>query len=421
MSVGGGKIFKRLKGADEALRAFLSSVPIAPLDAEEVPIGNCLNRVLARDIVAPRDLPDFNRAAMDGYAVISADVLGASQTNPALLRVVGKAEAGSQPHLRISDGEAVAVATGAPLPEGADAVVMVEHTRAISDSEIEVYSPVTPGENVQAAGEDVKAGEAILKRGTKLRPWDIGMLAALGIGSVEVIRRPKVAIISTGDELAEPGEEPRPGSIINSSRFILSAMVEELGALPVYLGIAKDSLEEIRAKIEEGLRTCDVVLITGGTSVGEKDLVPEAINSLGKPGMLIHGVAIRPGMPTGLAAVYGKPIISLSGYAVAAMMGFMALARPLILMLLGSKADPAPRIRAKMARRVASPAGMRTFLRVLVEGNGRGGYVAEPIRSSGSGILSSVVKANGLVVIPEWKEGIEEGEEVEVELLRPLD
>ncbi|MEM2882153.1 MAG: molybdopterin molybdotransferase MoeA [Candidatus Bathyarchaeia archaeon] len=421
MSVSGGKIFKRLKGADEALRAFLSNVLIAPSDAEEVPIGDCLNRVLARDIVAPRDIPDFDRAAMDGYAVISADVLGASQTNPVLLRVVGRAEAGSQPGLRISEGEAVAVATGAPLPEGADAVVMVEHTMAISDSEIEVYSPVTPGENVQAAGEDVKAGEAILRRGTKLRPWDIGMLAALGITSVEVIRRPKVAIISTGDELVEPGEEPRPGSIVNSSRFILSAMVEELGALPVYLGIAKDSLEEIKVRIEEGLRTCDAVLITGGTSVGEKDLVPEAINSLGKPGVLIHGVAIRPGMPTGLAAVDGKPIISLSGYAVAAMMGFMALARPLILMLLGSKADPAPRIRAKMARRIASPAGTRTFLRVFVKGDGKGGYVAEPIRSSGSGILSSVVKANGLVIIPEWKEGIEEGEEVEVELLRPLD
>ncbi len=420
MSRSGDRIFKRLKGADEALRIFLNSVPMAPLDAEEVPIEDCLNRVLARDIVAHRDIPDFDRAAMDGYAVISADVLGASQINPALLRVVGRAEAGSRPGLRISEGEAVAVATGAPLPEGADAVVMVEDTRAISDSEIEVYSPVTPGENVQAAGEDVRAGEVILKRGTRLRPWDIGMLAALEIASVEVVRKPKVAIISTGDELAEPGEA-RPGSIVNSSRFILSAMLEELGCLPLYLGLAGDSLEEIRAKIEEGLRSCDAILITGGTSVGERDLVPEAINSLGKPGMLIHGIAIRPGMPTGLAAVDGKPIISLSGYTVAAMMGFMALARPLILRLLGSKMNPAPMIRAKMARRVASPAGMRTFVRVLVKADGKGGYVAEPIRSSGSGILSSVVKANGLVAIPEWKEGIEEGEEVEVELLRPPD
>jgi molybdopterin molybdotransferase len=421
MSRAGGRIFKRLKGADEALGEFLSRVRIEPLDAEAIPLEHCLNRVLAKDIVAPRDVPDFDRAAMDGYAVISADVLGASQTNPAILRVVGRAGVGSPPgSLRISEGEAVAVATGSPLPEGADAVVMVEHTRAISDSEIEVYSPVTPGENVQAAGEDVRAGEVILARGTKLRPWDLGMLAALGIASVEVVRRPRVAIISTGDELSEPGEPGRPGAILNSSRFILSAMVEELGGVPVYLGIARDSLDDIRSRISEGLRACDAVLITGGTSVGEGDLVPDAINSLGEPGMIAHGISIRPGMPTGLAAIGGKPIISLSGYPVAAMIGFMALARPLILALLGSKGDPIPRIRARMARRVAS-SGARTFVRVRVKRSAGGDYWAEPLRSSGSGVISSVVKADGLVVIPERREGIEEGEEVEVELLRPLD
>jgi molybdopterin molybdotransferase len=415
-----GKIFKRLESADEALAIFFDNLPAAPLEAEEVPIEEGLSRVLARDVVAPRSIPESDRAAMDGYAVLSEDVLGASQTNPALLRVVGRIEAGSRPGLRISGGEAAAIATGAPMPYGADAVVMVEHTRAVSGSEIEVYSPATPGENVQAAGEDVRAGEAILRRGTKLRPWDIGMLAALGIASVEVVRRPRVAIISTGDELSELGDRTEPGKVINSSRFILSAMVRELGGAPIYLGIARDSIEDIRAKIGEGLRACDAVLITGGTSVGEGDLVPEAINSLGKPGMLVHGVSLRPGMPTGLAAVGGKPVVSLSGYTVAAMMGFITFFRPLMLRLLGSKPDPAPKILAKMARRVASPAGARAFLRVSVSKGAGGDYVAEPLRSSGSGILSSVVKANGLVVIPEWKEGVEEGEEVEVELLRPL-
>jgi len=390
------------------------------LESEQVPVDEALGRVLARDIVSDINIPTFDKAAMDGYAVTAEDTFGSSQTSSALLRIVGKIIMGAPPTLEVTRGEAAEITTGAVLPPGANAVLMLEHVRRSGAEQIEVLSPVTPGENVSRAGEDVRKGDVVLRSGTRLIPPDIGMLAALMMNEVEVVRRPKVAILCTGTELVELGDSLMQGKVVNTNRFVLSGLVRELGGKALYLGIAKDSIEDISRLVRKGLAEADVVLVTGGTSVGETDLVPEAVGMLGKPGMLVHGVSMRPGMPTGLASVNGKAVVLLSGQPVAAMIGFKMFVRPIMLRLLGSEEEPAPFVKANLSRRAASALGMRTFLRVrVVEADGK--YVADPVTASGSGLLSSMTQANGIVVIPEDKEGIEAGEEVTVELFRPIE
>jgi molybdopterin molybdotransferase len=403
--------FKSTTSPERALELLLGHLDLKQLDSESVPIDAALGRVLAKDVVAEIDIPAFDRAAMDGYAVVAEDTFGASQTNPALLRLVSE---------NVSRGEAAEVYTGSPIPRWANAVVMLEYVRKGCGGQIEVLLPVTPGENISKAGEDVRRGETVLRKGTRIAAQDIGMFAALRLSEVQVIRRPRVAVLCTGSELSELGEPPQEGKIVNTNRFVLSALVNEVGGSVLYLGIAEDSTREIRRRIERGLAEADIVLVTGGTSVGEMDLVPEAIGLLGKPGILVHGVSMRPGMPTGLASVNGKAVISLPGQPVAAMMAFRTFVRPLILRLLGTEDSPVPTVRAKVTRRVASALGMKTFLRVTVsESNGE--YIADPVSASGSGLLSTMTQANGIVVIPEDREGVEAGEEVEVELFRPIE
>jgi molybdopterin molybdotransferase len=422
--------FKTLTRADEALKKFLEALSLKRLEAEELEVTKALDRVLAEDLLAPVDVPGFDRAAMDGYAVRASDTFGASQGNPIILKIVGSVEVGEFPGFEIRSGEAASIATGAPIPKGANAVVMVEYTRRLDGDLLEVWQTVTPYENVSRRGEDATKGEVLLKAGTRLRPPDLGMMVALGFTKVRVVRSPRVAILSTGSELTEPGSILEEGSprIINIDKIILSAEVEELGGIPLDLGTVPDELEILEKRMAEGLKISDVLIVTGGTSVGIKDLVPEAVERLEPSGMLFHGIALRPGKPTGLAVVRGKPVLSLSGFPVAAWVGFHVFARPIILGLLGTREEPLPKVKARMSRRVPSVPGLRVFLRVIVrregsqerdEGSGR--LIAEPLRTSGSGILSSLLKSNGLVIIPEEKEGIEAGEEVEVILLRPIE
>lgn len=411
--------FKETAKAERALEKLFDNVTIARLSSELVPIDKALCRVLAEDLVSEVNIPRHDRSAMDGYAVVAKDTFGSSQTSPALLNLVGNVDTGKHPAFRLGKGEAAEITTGAILPVGADAVVMLEYVRKIDEKQIELLASVTPGENVSKTGEDVRPGDLVLKQGTRLKPPDLAMLAALSMDKIQVVRRPEVAIICSGNELIELGTPPSPGKIVNTNRFLLSAMIEQLGASPNYLGIAKDSVEDISQFIRKGLAEADIVLVTGGTSVGGKDFVPDAINLVGKPGMIVHGISIRPGMPTGLASANGKPIISLSGHPVAAMIGFDTFVRPMILRLLDTQDEPVALVKAKLTRRVASAVGMRTFLRVVVR-EVKGEYLADPITTSGSGILSSMTQANGIVVIPEDKEGMEENEDVTVHLFRPI-
>lgn len=367
-----------------------------------------LNRVLAEDIVAQEDLPRFDRSAVDGYALKAEDTFEASQFKPKILRIVTETA-------YINIGEAKQVWTGNPIPRGANAVVMLENTKRINN-EIEVWVQVTPGENVSKRGEDIPKGAIAIKAGTRLKPQHLGLAAALGISAVKVFERPKIAILATGDELVSANEKPQENQIFEANRVILSALCRELDAEPVDLGIVKDDVNQIIDKIRVGLKRADMVVTTGGTSVGASDLVPDSINKFGEPGVVVHGVAMRPAMPTALAVVDGKPIIILSGNPVAAMVGFEVFARPLICMMLGLKDEEARfTVKAKLTKRVSTALGRRTFVRVHVFQLGED-FFAEPISARGSGIISTMTKANGYVIVPENRDGLEEGELVLVHL-----
>ena len=400
------KGFEKLTNIDEALSTFLKKLKLKRLKSDQIPVEMALGLVTAEDVRADYDLPKFDRSAVDGYAVRAKNTFEASQFNPKTLKLTENKE--------IQEKEARQIWTGNPLPQGADAVVMLEHTKKIQDG-IEVLIPLTPGENVSKRGEDVRKGEIAIRDGTRLKPHHIGLLAALGLTHVSVVEKPKVAILSTGNELVDLGCKAESNQVVDVNRLILSCMCSELGAETLDLGIAKDDVNEISAKILEGLKETHVVITTGGTSVGYADLVPAAVNKIGEPGVVVHGIAMRPGMPTGLAILRGKPVVMLSGNPVAAMIGFEVFVRPVLFKLLGIEDEPRPMLKAKLTHRVTSALGRRVFLRVHVFQRD-GEFFAEPVRIRGSGILSTMTKANGYVIIPEDREGLKEGESVIVYL-----
>ena len=404
------KGFEKLTNADEALSIFMRALKPKRLPAERVQLENSLGRVICKDVVAPIDLPSFDRSAVDGYAVQAEDTLQASQFKPKTIRLTRGSTVGK--------GQAKQVWTGNPVPKGADAVVMLEYTRPLKN-EIQIISGMTPGENVSKKGEDIKKGEAAVESGIRLLPHYVGLLAALGVTHVDVVQKPKVAILSTGNELVELGEKPPANKIVNSNRFVIAGLCQELGAEPLYLGIARDAEEEIGSKILEGLKKADVVITTGGTSVGIADLVPIVVNKLGKPGVVVHGVAIRPGMPTAVGVLKGKPVFVLSGYPVAATIGFEVFARPTLLQLQGITDASRAMVKATLTKRVAGALGRRVYLRVKAFEK-QGEFYAEPVRTRGSGLYSSMTRANGYVIIPEDREGLEKDEAVLVRLFGPL-
>ena len=398
--------FKKLTNVDEALSIFLKTLKLEKLSATRVSLQSALERVLAEDVVAKTDLPNFDRSAVDGYAIRAQDSFEASQFNPKVLALTESEQ--------IEKSEAKQIWTGNPLPKGADAVIMLEHTR-VTKGKIDVWKPVTPSENVSKRGEDIKKGEVAMKAGTRLKSHHLGLLGALGETHVNVVRRPKVAILSTGNELVELGHTPGFAQVIDVNRLILSNLCLELGAETCDLGITRDDTDKIADKIREGLKQADLVITTGGTSVGYADLVPIAVNQIGKPGVVVHGMAMRPGMPTALAVLNGKPVFVLSGNPVAAMVGFEVFVRPVLLKMFGIKNEPRPMLKAKLTRKVSSELGRQVFLRVYAFER-EGEFLAEPIRVKGSGILSTMTKANGYVIIPENCEVLEEGEWVSVHL-----
>lgn len=401
------KGFQKLTPVDEALRIFFDALRIKKPRAESVSLDSALNRVLAEPVVAREDLPRVDRSAVDGYAVIAEDTVGASQFKPKMLMLTDRNV--------VTDKQARQLWTGNPVPKGADAVMMLENTKQVGN-QIEIWTPLAVSENVSRKGEDVKKGETALAFGIRLKPQHLGMLAALGITEVKVYERPKVAILATGNELVEIGSTRRSDQVFDVNRHVVSALCKELGAEPVDLGIVKDDFDEILGKLKDGLGS-DMVITTGGTSVGGSDLVPEAVSKLGKPGVFVHGVAMRPAMPTALAVVEGKPILVLSGNPVAAMFGFEVFAKPLLSRLQGLAQDETrPTVEARMSRKATGALGRRTYLRVLVSRKEKG-FVAEPISARGSGILSTMTKANAYVIIPENREGLREGETVSVHLL----
>ena len=402
--------FARYTKLEDALKLVLSRVK--RLSSETVPFERALGRVLAEDVVSKTDVPPFDRSAVDGYAVRAADTFGATETKPRRLHVIGSIPIGAPTRLRVRRGEAAKIMTGAPMPAGGNAVVMVEHVSA-RGKQLDVHAPLTPGKNVSARGEDVRAGEVVLKHGQSLRPQDIGMLASTGNHRVRVARRPRVAILSTGSELRKPGTRLGPAKIADTNSYSLAAAVVRCGGASRRLGIVPDKPKSLRRTLRKAVKH-DAVLVSAGSSVGERDIVPDVIREMGE--LLLHGIAIRPGGPTAFGVVGGKPVFGLAGFPVASLVAFDMLVRPALRAMQGLPADRGyPRVRARLARKISSTLGRADIVRVGLRSR-RGTLTAEPIRVTGSGILSSMTRADGFVVVPEDLEGFWEGASVEVEL-----
>jgi molybdopterin molybdotransferase len=405
--------FLKVKTAEEVLELVRT---FSPLDAERCGLPECLGRTLAAPIAAPEPLPHFPRASMDGFAVRARDTFGASETLPALLDVSGEAAMGREPSGRVEAGKAHAIATGAMLPPGADAVVMVEYTALLEKYVIEVSKPVAPGENVLSEGEDIGLGELILPAGRRLAPHDLGILAALGVTGPEVGRRPRVAIISTGDEIV-PVETPSlpPGKIRDINTHTLRALVLEASGVVGGISVAPDDPEAIAAECRALLSDHDVILISGGSSVGARDFTVRILEGFADSEILVHGVAVRPGKPTILARIGGKMVWGLPGQPVAALMVFSAFVRPSLLHLQGRAvpAEPPEGLRqATLALRLPSVHGRTDYVPVALTRGGEG-LRATPLfgKSATIGILA---RADGYLIIPTHVEGLDEGSEVSV-------
>ncbi len=406
------KGFKKITRVNEALDAFIGSLEIRATGAELVGLDSALNRVLAEDIIAEEDVPPFSRAAMDGYAVRADDTYGASQASPIALKVVGEISAGEVKGLEVKSGEAVRIHTGAPLPKGADAVVEVEIAEE-SGGMVRIYDQVPPFRNVSRRGEDIKKGEVLLGKGTMIGPFELGLLATLNKKEVLVRKKPIVCMISTGHELIEVGELKVPGKIVNSNRWLVKGIVEESGAIFSYKGMVADDAEELARSIER-CEDADIVLTSGGTSVGTHDLVPDALEKLGAK-IVVHGVGVMPGKPTLLAILPdGKPFIGLPGYPVSAAVASLLFLVPLIERFLGIKGERIIRtMRARLLGKVPSRPGILHFARVkLLRRDDE--WFASPVSISGAGITSSLVKADAFLIVPEDVEGFKEGDLVEV-------
>ncbi|MCS7368680.1 MAG: molybdopterin molybdotransferase MoeA [archaeon GBS-70-058] len=410
--------FKTLTKVDEALKLIDERVTYKVEGYEEIEISEAVNRICYEDIISPINVPPFTRAAMDGYAVKAEDTTSASIKNPIILKVIGCIDVGRTPEIELKPGCAIEISTGAPIPKGADAVIPYEETKRINGY-IEVYSQVHPWKNVSLMGEDIKVGDIILKKGTIIKPWDIAVLVSVNILKVKVLRKPIIGVLSTGSEIIEPGGSIEEGKIWNSTKVMLKAMILEDYGVPLDLGVVEDDEDKICEKIMNALPKCDIIITTGGTSIGRSDKTVSAIRRIGGE-IIFHGVSMRPGKPTAMAIVKGKPIVMLSGFPVAALTGYQNFVRRVMERICGIKFPPQPKIKARMDRRIASQLGSREYLRVKVlKKNGE--YIAIPLRLTGSGLLSSITQATGIVVIPENVEGYEEGDIVEVTLLRGVD
>ncbi|MBM4308553.1 MAG: molybdopterin molybdotransferase MoeA [Deltaproteobacteria bacterium] len=396
---------------DEALNKLLSH--IQPLGIEKVSLLEGLGRVIAEDMVAPRDLPPYDNSGMDGYAVRHEDVKNASEANPARLEVIENLRAGFFSEKTVKQGQAIRIMTGAPVPRGADLILPVEDTEK-GDGFVMVLKAGLPGGYIRRTGEDVKRGDLVISAGDMIRPSEIGMLASMGRSFISVYQRPSVAILCTGEELVDVGESLNGAKIVSSNSYTLAAQVKECGAIPIQLGIAKDRKDEIKEKILQGL-WADVFISSAGVSVGDYDFVRDALNELGVE-LVFWRVAMKPGKPVAFWMFKEKPIFSLPGNPVSSMVTFEQFVRPSLLKMMGHRQLFRPVIEAMLKEEIRKEPGKRHFVRAVVSFE-KDGYWATTTGPQGSGILRSMVKANGLIVIPEDCEIIRAGEKVKVQLL----
>ncbi|MFO0870459.1 MAG: molybdopterin biosynthesis protein [Pirellulales bacterium] len=433
---------------DEAERRFQSALRLQPLGHESVSLSAALGRILAEDVLATVDVPSFDRSNVDGFAVRARDTYGAGEERPRRLLLLPEiATTGVVPQSAVGSGQALAIATGGMLPRGADAVVMVEHAE-VADQQLVVRRPLSAGTNVAYAGTDIGAGETVLRRGERLTSRETGVLAAIGVTSVAVWRRPRVAIVSTGDEIIAPGTPMRPGLVYDSNARIIADAVRELGGEPVELGVVRDDFAQLTALVHAALAQCDGVLLSGGTSKGQGDLSYQVARQLRDPGIVAHGVALKPGKPICLAVTGGKPVVILPGFPTSAIFTFHEFVAPVLRRLAGLPAAAPSQVRARLATKVLSEVGRTEYLlvglvagtesadravggsRPAAPGEGLGAnlatlpLVAYPM-GKGSGSVTTFSRADGFVTIPRHQELVEAGTDVDVSLLgrdlRPAD
>jgi len=408
--------FLHLLPPSEALDHLIQALPQSSrMKAEQIATEEALDRVLASPVTAPYPLPSFARSTVDGYAVRAVGTYGASPSLPAYLNLIGEILMGVPADMGVGPNQAALIHTGGMLPEGADAVVMIEDTQRIRESEIEVLKPVAVGQNILQVGEDVKAGDTVMEAGVWLRPQEIGGLMSLGVTELSVARRPRVGILSTGDEVIPPEAEVGAGQVRDVNSYTLSALVSRAGGDPIRRGIIPDSYKALQEATRLAHAEDDIVVITAGSSVSARDLTADVIGSLGKPGVLVHGISIKPGKPTILAVADGVPLVGLPGNPVSALIVAGLFVVPIIRKLMGLK-EPAltPRVPARLSVNIASETGREDYLLVRLETTDEG-LVAEPIYGR-SNLIFTLVRADGLVRIPPEATGLDMGAEVEVVL-----
>jgi putative molybdopterin biosynthesis protein len=412
--------FLQVLDRDEAERRFRAALDTRPRGVERVRLEEALGRVLAADVQSPVDVPSFDRSNVDGYAVVAEDTFGASEEVPRLVHL-GPEEihTGVVPSARVRPGTALSIATGGMMPRGADAVVMVEHAD-VHGGELRIARAVSAGSGVSFAGTDITAGETVLRAGVRLTSRDTGVLAAIGVADVEVWRRPIVAILSTGDEIIPPGQPMSPARVYDSNAQVLADAVRELGGVPRRLGITPDEPAALRARLQEALATADVVLLSGGTSKGAGDVSYRVVAELSDPGIVAHGVALKPGKPICLASTAGRPVVVLPGFPTSAIFTFHEFVAPVIRLLAGRGAEESPSVAARLAVKVNSEIGRTEYLLVGLVDSGRAGdgtaLVAYPM-GQGSGSVTTFSRADGFATIGRHDEIVEAGSTIEVRLL----
>jgi len=411
-------MFRKLVSLEEARKALSRSFSPKPVGTEQISLSEILNRTLTTDVTSKYNIPPFDRSTVDGYAVKAADTFGADEDKPIVLKLCGEIHIGEPPRVAIQKGETAQIVTGAPIPEGADSVVMVEYT-VQRGADILFHSAVGKGENVMKAGSDVCKGELVLKKGTVLSSHEIGVLAAIGKARVEVFKRPKVAIFSTGTEIVEPGEPLSLGKIFDINAHTLSAAVAECGGEPLNLGIVQDESVPMEAALRKALSKADVVITSGGVSVGPTDIIPKVLGKLGSPGIIVYGIAVRPGKPTAIAVVGDKPVFSLPGHPTSALLIFHLLVRSVISAMAGRPEEPAVKVEAVTSEKLFPARGRRTFVTVTLRRSKQGKLLASPVPTGLSGAITTLAKADGFVEISENQQFVDAGETVLVQLFKP--
>lgn len=409
-------LLRKFVTPEEAEKTIQKNFKAIPVGVEVISTDEAYGRVLAEDIVSMLDVPPFDRSKVDGYAVRSSDTFRADELTPITLKILGHVSAGDISHLGVRQGCSVEVATGAPLPKGANAVVLLENAHREDDT-VKIFHSVAPSENVLKKGFDIKLGEPVLKKSQQITVRELGVMAAIGFNKVKVFKRPRVAIISTGNELIEPGRPLPQAKIYDINMRTLTASISECGGIPVILGIIKDNSKEIKHSLEKALKTTDFVITSGATSAGVEDVLPKILNDLGNPGVIVEGLATKPGKPTTVAVLNGKIVFSLPGHPSAALIIFDLLVHPILRKMTGLITKPRGfTISTRAATRIFPTKGRRTYAPVRVVKNSNGELVAYPIPIE-SGAITTLAKADGFIEIPETREFIEKGEKVEVRLL----